>query len=183
MQSAPVTGRMVMSKILLVGQAPGGKEPQSGRPFAWTAGKTLFRWFEGSCGLNEEVFRNNIYMAAACRCFPGKKPTGGDRAPSTKEIENCSRWLKREFEILLPTLVIPVGKLAIELFIDCKGLSNIVGRKWVCEFHGQQFDAIPLPHPSGASPWPKMEPGKTLLQKALQEIAHHPAMRAIVESL
>ena len=40
-----VSGGAVVSKVVLVGQAPGDKEPKLGRPFAWTAGKTLFRWF------------------------------------------------------------------------------------------------------------------------------------------
>ena len=80
MESAPVSGGPVASEVVLVGQAPGTREPVLGRPFAWTAGKTLFRWFEEACGFGEEVFRANIYMAAVCRCFPGKHPKGsGDR--------------------------------------------------------------------------------------------------------
>ena len=108
-----VSGGPVVSKVLLVGQAPGDKEPKLGRPFAWTAGKTLFKWFFEAAGLSEERFRSSIYMAAVCRCFPGKKPGGGDRVPSPDEIENCAVWLEREIEILRPELVIPVGKLAI----------------------------------------------------------------------
>ena len=45
MQGPVVSGGAVASKVLLVGQAPGDKEPRLGRPFAWTAGRTLFRWF------------------------------------------------------------------------------------------------------------------------------------------
>ncbi|MEW8562159.1 MAG: uracil-DNA glycosylase, partial [Candidatus Thiodiazotropha sp.] len=37
-----VTGKPVVSPLLLVGQAPGDKEGAAQRPFAWTAGKTLF---------------------------------------------------------------------------------------------------------------------------------------------
>ena len=40
-----VTGLPVMSEIYLLGQAPGVHEGRLGRPFAYTAGKTLFRWF------------------------------------------------------------------------------------------------------------------------------------------
>ena len=39
---------------------------------------------------------------------------------------------------------------------------------------------IPLPHPSGASTWFKMEPGKTLLPQALELIANHPAWRGLL---
>ena len=46
MHPPPVSGGPVVSKIILVGQAPGVREPVAGKPFAWTAGKTLFRWFE-----------------------------------------------------------------------------------------------------------------------------------------
>ena len=81
MRRPVVSGGPVVSKVLLVGQAPGDKEPKLGRPFAWTAGRTLFRWFEEACGFDELVFRRSIYMAAVCRCFPGKKPRGGDRVP------------------------------------------------------------------------------------------------------
>ena len=45
---------------------------------------------------------------------------------------------------------------------------------------GQDVDVIPLPHPSGLSTWPRMEPGRTLLQEALQMIAEHPAMRDLM---
>ncbi|MBI5239407.1 MAG: uracil-DNA glycosylase family protein [Elusimicrobia bacterium] len=168
-----VSGGPVISKVILVGQAPGDKEPKLGRPFAWTAGKTLFKWFSEAAGLTEERFRSTIYMAAVCRCFPGKKPGGGDRVPSPEEVENCAAWLEREVEILEPALVIPVGKLAIGRFLPAGKLDELIGRR----FRVQGLDVIPLPHPSGASPWHRMEPGKTLLRKALGLIAAHPALR------
>ena len=177
MHQPPVSGGPVVSKVLLVGQAPGDKEPKLGRPFAWTAGKTLFRWFEESCGLDEAAFRSSIYMAAVCRCFPGKKEKGGDRVPDREEIAHCSSWLEAEFRILRPELVIPVGKLAIEQFIPCRSLSEVVGKQNRIDFAGRQTDLIPLPHPSGASPWPRMEPGRSLLGKAIRLISRHPALR------
>lgn len=177
MQKPVVSGGPVFSKILLVGQAPGDKEPVLGRPFAWTAGRTLFRWFQEACGLTEAEFRRSIYMAAVCRCFPGKNPTGGDRVPSETEIRNCSAWLRREMEILQPELVIPVGKLAISQFIPVPKLDQVIGSKVEISFAGAKFDLIPLPHPSGASPWHRMEPGKTLLQQAVRRITNHPAFR------
>ena len=71
-----VSGGAVVSRVVLVGQAPGDKEPIMGRPFAWTAGRKLFRWFNDHAGVDEAAFRSHVYMAAVCRCFPGKKPTG-----------------------------------------------------------------------------------------------------------
>jgi len=96
---------------------PGDKEPKLGRPFAWTAGKTLFKWFQEALGWTEDEVRDRIYFAAVCRCFPGKKETGGDRVPAEDEIANCSRWLAAEVALLKPQLVLPVGKLAIMQFL------------------------------------------------------------------
>lgn len=175
MNAPVVSGGPVVSKVVLVGQAPGDKEPVLGRPFAWTAGKTLFRWFDELAGLTEEQFRSRIYMAAVCRCFPGKKPAGGDRVPDRTEIANCRVWLETELEILRPGLVLPVGKLAIEQFLAVSRLDRVVGQSFRIRMNGLEFDLIPLPHPSGASPWHRMEPGRSLLAKALVRIAEHPA--------
>ena len=165
---------------MIVGQAPGVREPVAAKPFAWTAGKTLFRWFEEATGLTESEVRSKVYFAAVCRCFPGKAPGGSDRVPNPREIANCSSWLDREIEILRPRLVIPVGKLAIAQFIPLTKLEEAVGRSSRVERAGQRFDLIPLPHPSGASPWHKISPGCELLVKALGLIVVHPAMMQIV---
>ena len=157
-----VVGPPVASRVILVGQAPGDKEPKLGRPFAWTAGKTLFSWFQAALGWTEEETRARLYFAAVCRCFPGKKPSGGDRVPDDDEIANCSRWLEREFELLRPRLVLPVGKLAITQFLGERPLSEVIGRSFRVAYGGHEVDVVPLPHPSGASPWHRMEPGKTL---------------------
>jgi uracil-DNA glycosylase len=176
-----VTGGPVMSSVMLIGQAPGVREGPAGKPFAWTAGKTLFSWFS-TLGLSEEQFRRRVYMAAVCRCFPGKAKGGGDRVPSREEIERCGRHLRREVEILRPHLVIPVGKLAIaQLMPDIDSLAEIVGTRRRAELAGVAFDVIALPHPSGASTWHRMEPGKTLLARALDQIGRHEAWQAVVD--
>jgi uracil-DNA glycosylase len=175
MHPPPVSGGAVVSKVLLVGQAPGNKEPVLGRPFAWTAGKTLFKWFEQSCGVDESTFRHTVYMAAVCRCFPGKAVPSGDRVPDPQEIVNCSRWLKGELRLLRPELIIPVGKLAISQFTEFLKLDQVIGRQFRVKAHGHEADLIPLPHPSGASTWHRMEPGRSLLGKALALVREHPA--------
>jgi uracil-DNA glycosylase len=174
-----VHGGPVVSRVLLVGQAPGPREGSFGRPFAWTAGRTLFRWFEEATGMDEATFRARIYMAAVARCFPGKAPGGGDRRPDREEVARCRPFLERETVALKPELVIPVGTLAIAEVLhtpaDAK-LSDIVGTKQRIRYHGVDVDVIALPHPSGASTWHKVEPGKTLLARALRLVAQHPAM-------
>lgn len=179
MHKPVVSGGPIASKVILVGQAPGDKEPVLGRPFAWTAGKTLFKWFEETMGITEQEFRANIYMAAVARCFPGKRAEGGDRVPSRDEIANCSTWREEEFRILRPSLVIPVGKLGLTQFVAVEKLDDAVGKQFQVRYGDHAFDVIPLPHPSGASTWHRVEPGKTLLARALGLVARHPAMAGI----
>lgn len=164
---------------MLIGQAPGVREPVLKRPFAHTAGQTLFRWFQRFCGLNEAAMRSKIYFAAVCRCFPGKSQGGSDRVPAPDEIRNCSSWLNDEFDILRPHLVLPVGRLAIAQFIGFDKLDQVIGRKFVVSRNGFMFDLIPLPHPSGVSPWHKLSPGRELTERAMRKIARHPAMLAL----
>ena len=168
---------------MIVGQAPGVREPVAGKPFAWTAGRTLFRWFEETSGMNEEMVRAKIYFAAVCRCFPGKAPGGSDRVPNPQEIANCSSWLDREIEILQPRLIIPVGKLAIAQFLPLTKMEEVIGRTFRKQRAERRFDLIPLPHPSGASPWHKIPPGRELLARALELLARHPAMTQIRKNL
>ena len=175
MHRPAVSGGAVVSRVISVGQAPGTKEPVLGRPFAWTAGKTLFGWFHRACGMSEAEFRATIYMAAVCRCFPGKNAAGGDRVPDAGEITKCARWLDAEIALLRPTLVIPIGKLAIQQFTAFDKLTDVIGKKLPVTFGGHAFEIVPLPHPSGASPWHRMEPGRTLLDQALRLIVSHPA--------
>ena len=180
-KSTPVSGGAILSNVMIIGQAPGPREPVLQRPFAHTAGKTLFRWFEEFCGMNEATVRSKIYFAAVCRCFPGKNSSGTDRVPAPDEIRNCSSWMDNEIQILRPRLIIPVGRLAITQIIDCEKLEKVISCKFQVERAGHHFDVIPLPHPSGASPWHKIPPGKQLTQRALRLIARHPAVAALRE--
>ncbi len=185
MHGPAVHGLPVISKVMLIGQAPGFKEIEVLKPFAWTAGKKLFSWFAG-IGLDESRFRQRVYLSAVCRCYPGKKAlknatkAHGDRLPDAREIEQCSRWLKAEVTILKPQLVILVGKLAIAQFMPVKKLDQVIGQIHRINMYGHGCDAIPLPHPSGASTWTVTEPGKSLLQQALKEIQTHKAWQNLI---
>jgi len=181
MQSTPVSGGAVVSDVILIGQAPGPREPILQRPFAHTAVRTLFHWFEQFCGMDETAVRSTIYFAAVCRCFPGKTPAGGDRVPAPDEIRNCSPWMDEEIKILRPRLIIPIGRLATAQFINCAKLDEVIGRKFRIERAQHRFDLIPLPHPSGASPWHKIPPGKQLTERAMRKIALHPAIAGLVD--
>lgn len=169
-----VVGPPIVSPIYQLGQAPGPHEGKFGYPFAWTAGKTLFKWYQ-SIGVSEERFRDRVYMASVCRCYPGKAGKGGDRVPDRTEIETCGRWIENELKLLKPALVIPVGKLAIAKLLSFRRLEDVVGQAHVCTWFDYPVDVIPLPHPSGLSTWFKVEPGKELLRIALANIRDHTA--------
>ncbi|MBK6518750.1 MAG: uracil-DNA glycosylase family protein [Polyangiaceae bacterium] len=174
-----VHGPPIKSPVFLLGQAPGVHEGDKGRPFAWTAGKTLFQWLERATGADEETIRGRVYFSAVARCFPGKaKGGGGDRRPSSDEIERCRRFIEGEIGILRPKLVLPIGTLAIEEVLGHDGkLVDVIGTVQRASYHGVKVDVIALPHPSGASTWHRTEPGKTLLARALELVASHEAMR------
>jgi uracil-DNA glycosylase len=174
----PVTGAVAGAKVMLVGQAPGPHEVEDRRPFAYTAGRRLFRWFE-PLGVDESQFRARIHMGAVIRCFPGRNAKGsGDRVPNPAEIANCGAHLDRELRLLQPKLVIAVGTLAAQELIGESELRSVVGPLHRAERAGAKFDVVVLPHPSGRSTWLNDEHNRTLLEQALDRIASHPAWRA-----
>jgi len=188
---APVVGAVAGARVMLVGQAPGPREMEQGRPFAFTAGRRLFSWFE-RIGVSEEEFRAGVYMAAVIRCFPGRDPkAGGDRVPSPEEIANCAAHLDREIALLAPRLVIAVGTLAAGALgvgrgaqrapaakgARCAPLQNVVGRRHRVTRAGKTFDVVVLPHPSGRSTWTNKPENAALLARSLELIAGHAAWR------
>ena len=113
--------------------------------------------------------------------LPGKTGQPAATAFQTaRKSKIVAGWLAAEMQLLQPHLVIPVGKLAIQQFVPCDKLDTIIGSAFSAEYAGHRFDLVPLPHPSGASPWPHQEPGRVLLPRALGLIARHPAWKACV---
>jgi len=163
----PIVSRARAPRAMLVGQAPGQMETAGGRPFAGRAGRTLFRWLERA-GLDEPTARELLYISAITRCYPGPHPSGrGDRVPSPAERARCADWLDDELRIIRPTLVVPVGRLAIDRFLGAKPLDAVVGREHEIEGTWGRSVAIPLPHPSGASSWVHQPGNRALLERAL----------------
>jgi len=173
----PVIGAVADARVMLVGQAPGPREMELGRPFAFTAGRRLFSWFE-RIGVSEEDFRAGVHMCAVIRCFPGRDPkAGGDRVPSPEEIANCGAHLDREIALLAPRLVIAVGTLAAAALVGSAQLKDVVGRKHRVKRAGRAFDVVVLPHPSGRSTWTNKPENAALLARSLELIAAHAAWR------
>ncbi len=167
--NCPVAGTGPARKggLFLIGQAPGVREPAAQKNFAWTAGKRLFRWL-GTLGMSEERIRSNAYITAVTKCYPGKAAHGkGDRKPSPAEIENCEPYLREAFRLLSPSVVVLIGGLAIERILGPHKFSEVIGREFRRDLPGGPAWIIPIPHPSGASPWPHMPGNKEKLERAL----------------
>jgi uracil-DNA glycosylase family 4 len=163
----PIVSMARRPRVMLVGQAPGQVEITSQRPFAGRAGRTLFKWL-AQAGLSEVEARDQIYIAAVTRCYPGASKSGrGDRVPSPAEQELCSHWLDAELALIKPAVVIPVGRLAIDRFLGHAPLDRLIGREHARELGGREASVIPLPHPSGASSWIHGPGHRALLDAAL----------------
>ncbi len=156
--------------FMTIGQAPGITEQEAGRPFNAGSGKRLFDWL-GRAGIDENWFRSTQYMTSVTKCYPGRQPSGsGDRVPSRREQELCRTFLDQEIELVNPQVIIPIGRLAINLFYPKKlKLQEIIGTQ--VDIQGRWV--IPLPHSSGASRWHQSEENRRLIDKAILLINGH----------
>ena len=173
----PITGAVRDARVMLVGQAPGPRELVDKRPFAFTAGQRLFRWFSESLGVSEADFRRGIHICAVIRCFPGKDSKGGDRLPDPEEMARCGEHLDREMALLRPELVIAVGTLASQQILGMSQLKDVVGVKHRASRAGVTFDVVVLPHPSGRSTWLNKKENAELLDRSMRLIGAHRAFR------
>ena len=170
--NAPVVDLPKRARVLLVGQAPGATEVGTRLPFTGPAGRRLMGWFEEA-----GISRDEVYLSALARCFPGKARGGGDKVPSRAMIRNCRPHLLREFELLRPGVVVPVGGLAIKELLGIGTLAEAVGR--TVEIDGVVY--VPLPHPSGASTWLNARENKERLRRSLATLGELVAARRTQE--
>ena len=137
------------ARILVVGQAPSRTEATGTQPFVGAAGRTLFNWF-ASAGIDEAGLRSSALIVAVTRCYPSLSAKGrGDRVPTRIEASLCRPWLEHERSLLRPSLIIPIGQMAIHALTGRGILSDVIGK--TIDIGGTA--CIPLPHPSGASAW------------------------------
>jgi len=158
------------AELMTIGQAPGITEQEAERPFNAGSGTRLFGWL-GRAGIEEDWFRSTQYMSSVTKCYPGRQPSGsGDRVPSRREQELCRPYLDQEIEFVNPQVIIPIGRLAINLFFPKKlKLKEIIGTQK--EVEGRWI--IPLPHSSGASRWHQVEENRQLIAEAIKLINNH----------
>jgi uracil-DNA glycosylase len=163
------------ARVMVVGQAPGVTESEVGRPFNASSGRRLFDWLE-TAGWDEALFRRTQYVTAVTKCYPGKSGKG-DRVPSRAEQKLCAPFLQRELALVRPALLLPVGGLAVRLFLrpllgarGTRRLRDVIGRAFV---DGGGRHIVPLPHPSGASLWLNRAENRALVDRALDHVRRY----------
>jgi uracil-DNA glycosylase len=154
-------------RVMVIGQAPGALSDAARQHFTGPAGKLLERWFV-QAGFPEGYLRQEVYLTAVTRCYPGKSRYGkGDRTPSSAERALCRPFLERELATVKPSLVIPLGALAIERVLGDARLQEVVGRL----YRQVGRDVLPLPHPSPVSRWLNDPENRALVNRGIGLLA------------
>ena len=145
----PVIGEGKLdADIMLVGEAPGQTEAETGRPFVGRGGKLLTKILK-SIGIN----RSDIYITNIVKDRPP-----GNRKPTKEEIEKYRPILEKEIQMVEPAIIVTVGKTATDFFFETyKGqkvtrLGDIRGQVLPLEISppagGLKFKILPTYHPA-----------------------------------
>lgn len=142
----PVPGEgPIPSRVMLVGEAPGRREDEAGRPFVGQAGKLLDRLL-GLAGLSRE----QVYITNVVKCRPP-----GNRDPKQDEIDACSPYLVRQVGLVEPEIIVTLGRIAgATLYrmagIRWRGIRAERGRFVHATLHGRRVGLYPTFHPAAA---------------------------------
>lgn len=123
--------------VLIVGEGPGQKEDEQGLPFVGRSGQLLDKLL-GEIDLQ----RDDVYIANVVKCRPP-----GNRDPRPDEIDACKGYLKRQIELIDPTVVITLGNFSTKLLLKTTtGITRMRGRAY--EWWGRFL--VPTFHPAAA---------------------------------
>ena len=128
--------------VVLVGEAPGAREDESGRPFVGGAGKLLDRLLEEAGLERSDVFITNVVKA---------RPPG-NRDPKSDEVAHHLPWLEAQLEVIAPKLIVPLGRHALARFVPDVKITQAHGS--VLERDGRTL--FPMFHPAAALRNPKL---------------------------
>lgn len=103
---------------MIIGEAPGKREDDSGRPFVGQSGQ-LLRGILEEHGLND----SNCFITNAVCCRPP-----ANRTPKTTEIKACNYWLKKQIKKVKPTHILVLGNTALSATLGGKGITNRRGK-------------------------------------------------------
>ncbi|MEM1873317.1 MAG: type-4 uracil-DNA glycosylase [Acidilobaceae archaeon] len=100
------------ARVMLVGEAPGRREDEEGRPFVGAAGKLLTALLE-SIG----VRRSDVYITNVVKCRPPN-----NREPTEDEVKACNPFLRRQIELVKPKAIVALGRIAGRTLYEMAGL-------------------------------------------------------------
>lgn len=95
--------------IMLIGEGPGENEDLQGRPFVGRSGQLLDN-FLAAVDLSRE---KNVYIANMVKCRPPK-----NRDPKPEEQDTCIAWLREQFKIIRPKIIVCVGRISAQKLIS-----------------------------------------------------------------
>lgn len=136
--SNPVLGEgNPQAEIMFIGEAPGQKEDELGRPFVGAAGQFLNELLE-SIGLRRE----DVYISNVVKYRPP-----GNRDPTPEEKEACMPWLMAEIALIQPSVIVPLGRHALGHFFTTVSISDAHGRPQKLT---ESVTVFPIYHPAAA---------------------------------
>ena len=107
------------AKLMLIGEAPGFHEDQQGEPFVGRAGQLLNAMLQAIGFTREEIFIANVL-----KCRPPN-----NRDPLPEEVQACISFLKKQIELIQPTLLLALGRIAAHALLNTKvTLGNMRGK-------------------------------------------------------
>jgi len=98
------------ARLVCVGEAPGAKEDETGRPFVGQAGQLLTKILGAIDLTREQVF--------ICNVLKHRPP--GNRNPRPEEVEACSPYLIRQLELIKPKVIVAFGTFAAQTLLQTK---------------------------------------------------------------
>ncbi|MBI3336185.1 uracil-DNA glycosylase [Candidatus Peregrinibacteria bacterium] len=136
--SNPVLGEgSADAQIMFIGEAPGQKEDELGRPFVGPAGKLLDELLESIGLAREDVYISNVV----------KYRPPGNRDPTPEEKEQCMPWLKLEIALIHPNVLVPLGRHALGHFFPELNITSAHGKPFKLTDDAWVF---PIYHPAAA---------------------------------
>lgn len=97
------------AEVLFVGEGPGENEDLQGEPFVGRGGKLLDKYLE-AIDLSRD---KNIYIANMVKCRPPH-----NRDPKPEEQEECIKWLREQFRLLRPKIIVCLGRISAQKLIS-----------------------------------------------------------------
>ncbi|MEV0790229.1 UdgX family uracil-DNA binding protein [Kribbella sp. NPDC050459] len=112
-QAVPGEGP-VRARMMLVGETPGDHEDKEGHVFVGPAGHLLDKAL-----VEAGIDRSAVYLTNAVKHFrferQGKRRI--HKTPAASQITACHPWLRRELEIVKPSLVVVMGSVAAKALL------------------------------------------------------------------